>query len=835
MTATVRIARKLPLTSLIAIVLLLAGASTALAAAPPVKEILESHIGTEVDRTTKAGICTVASKHECQPGKFSSQPGGFEFAKSVAGAPAPGANVYVAENGNHRVQELTATGAFVTMFGKEVNETTKGDVCSAEEITKAAVKCKAGIGGSAPGQLSNPLSIAVDQSNGDVYVTEFVEGESNKEHTTGQRVQKFTADGQFVLEIGNEVNPATKGNLCTREEEVNKGVKCTGPTPHTSGAPTSSSEPFLSRSELPMAVGGPEDLLYVGDEHRVQEFEANGKYKKEISLTSISSAPGSNVSAIVVDSLGNVYLTYRENAATDVIREFNPNGEQGKEFPVTSRHGGEVSISGIALDSSDRFAVTEGELAGVRGSLYDIRANQLHLITEFVDLGTNGLPGNGLAFNGNDELYIVAPEEIVANAPVPVAELLAAPHQCVSGSERETDLTLDCTLSGEIDAWGVTGTEAWFQWGSSAALGQRTEPPVAIANVKGPGEEEPLVAVHAVLVGLAPNEHFYYRLAAQDANVRSPEVLTGETTVFTTPLVAPVVLGEPSVSFLGSSSAVMFGELNPENAGTEFFFEYAPGEALSQCPLGVRRESCPNVAVTASGGSATYGRTATTLEASGLQPATTYRYRLFAESHNASEVRQSALSASSEGSFTTSPAAVPRAETGLASAISSTGAVISGAVDPDGQPATYSFELGIYQGAGTSLGTVFSGAAGAGSVPVAQTLQLTGLQPGTTYAYRIKLASGYGQASGATMTFTTQGLPSVLGAPSPLAVLAVPSTAFPAAVTSMPSTKALTNAQKLAKALKACKKKAKKQRAACEKQARKRYAKSKQANGRKKG
>jgi hypothetical protein len=49
------------------------------------------------------------------------------------------------------------------------------------------------------------------------------------------------------------------------------------------------------------------------------------------------------------------------------------------------------------------------------------------------------------------------------------------------------------------------------------------------------------------------------------------------------------------------------------------------------------------------------------------------------------------------------------------------------------------------------------------------------------------------------------------------------------------TTKALTNAQKLAKALTACKKKSKKQRAACQKQARKKYPKSKQANNRKKG
>ena len=60
-----------------------------------------------------------------------------------------------------------------------------------------------------------------------------------------------------------------------------------------------------------LAVGGPEDLLYVGDEHRVQEFKAsNGEYKSEIPLTSISAEPESKVVALAVDATGDVYLAY---------------------------------------------------------------------------------------------------------------------------------------------------------------------------------------------------------------------------------------------------------------------------------------------------------------------------------------------------------------------------------------------------------------------------------------------------------------------------------------------------------------------------------------------
>ena len=161
-------------------------------------------------------------------------------------------------------------------------------------------------------------------------------------------------------------------------------------------------------------------------------------------------------------------------------------------------------------------------------------------------------------------------------------------------------------------------------------------------------------------------------------------------------------------------------------------------------------------------------------------------------------------------------------------------------MNPDGLPASYAFELGVYNGAATQYGVVFSAPAGTSTVAVEETLALSGLQPGTTYAFRIAISSGYVEneshtVQGAPVTFTTAGLPEVLSVPAVLAQLAIPNISFPVAVASKSTTKALTNAQKLAKALKVCKKKSKSKRSACEKQARKKYPKSKQANHRKKG
>jgi hypothetical protein len=62
---------------------------------------------------------------------------------------------------------------------------------------------------------------------------------------------------------------------------------------------------------------------------------------------------------------------------------------------------------------------------------------------------------------------------------------------------------------------------------------------------------------------------------------------------------------------------------------------------------------------------------------------------------------------------------------------------------------------------------------------VEETTALSGLQPGTIYAYRLVIHSGQGEARGATATFTTQGLPSVLASPTSPPLLATPSIAFP--------------------------------------------------------
>ncbi len=730
------------------------GATTAHAAPLPSKFVLSSSFGWDVNETTGGDICTVVSKNTCQLfGKESSEPGGFNYASSVAVDNDPASvyygDVYVADGDNRRVQVLAPTGAFVSMFGWDVNKTedeTPGatqaekNVCTAESNDT----CGAGVVGGVPGQIAGGLSIAVDANSGNVYLLEQVVGEPGGETAVGYRVQAFTAAGAWLLEIGSDVNETKKTNVCTEREVEEAGVKCGGPTlipVRVSAVSTGHGAFNPGFGGNLLAVGGPEDLLYVGDEDRVQEFNTEtGEWKNEIPLTSVSSALGSRVVALAVDETGDVYLAYSIGGGpTNLIRKFDPSGVQVSDFEVEDRYS-----HMLALDTYGRLAVDT--------SLYSSTGAK---ISEFAFAGEH----RGLAFAASDELYVAggSAREVEAYAPV----LFPEPATCAASEVTATS----AVLCGAINANGVK-SRGIFNFAPPAGA----QTPVAF---EGEGITPEAVAWH--LSGLVPNETYGYEMTAE-AEVAGEEATgSGEQVAFHTPTPRPEVPGAPSVSDVTSAFALLSAQVNPEHAPTRYHFEYGPCPAL---------KGCSAVASTPNQESSVYGTTGAIQEVVGLQPLGTYSYRLVANNtHEEAGVKQGGETVGQEGHFTTGALPVPAAQTGAASTVGATSAVILGLADPDGQPAVYTFELGVYQGSSTRYGVAFSGLAGASVVPVAESYALTGLQSGTTYAYRIVVKSGYGEATGATMTFTTAGLPAVLAVPVSLAQLPVPSIAFPTLTT----------------------------------------------------
>lgn len=789
MTAT-RLRAGLLLAPLVLLAGVLGRPTPSFAASPPVKEILETHIGQEVNATTGSGICSTTSGDACQPGRQSSQSGGFTYPRAIAvdddTASTDYGDLYVADSANHRVQELSSSGAFMAMFGWDVNRTkvladasqSERDLCTAESKDT----CQAGIEGAGYEQFEETsLSVAIDPTSGDLFISEIGELRS--------RVRELTPTGSFIMEIGREVNATTKGNLCTEEEIQQAAVECAAAAPTPNGTEVGDHGAFAFEAGAGNAifVGGPQGLLYVGERGRVEEFKTSGVWAGEVEL-----AGGSSITeALAVDSSGDIYLVVSGSA---VIHKLGPSGGELMSFEVQPFHEGEtVVVRALALDSFGGLAVTAWEaLGGARGEfgvLYDAATG--HRVTDFKIPTTSEAEGTlvdagGLAFNAQGDLYtaITSSHEIVGYTALPVAELVSTPGGCELEGEAGASVAFRCTLAGEVDPEGVSETDVFFEWGTTQALGE----------VTGRESAEAPTPVTAALSGLRPNETFHYQLAGFDHNSPAPEELQSEQAQVSTPSVAPRILDALSTSFVSSSSAVLFGELNPENATTAYQFQYAKACVAGEvCPP---LAQAPSMVETETLHSTLYGDVPVALETSGLQPARTYRYRLMA----VNEKGEGAVSAGGtsqlpEATFTTAPALSPGVATGAVSAVSATSATVSGRVDPDGRPASYAFELGIDEGAGTHYVVVFSGSAGEGSQPVEEQLQLSGLQPGRTYAYRMAIQSGYIQDSehvlrGAPLLFTTAGVSAVLAVPGSLPLLSVPNIDFPKEAEAKKGTKA---------------------------------------------
>lgn len=155
-------------------------------------------------------------------GQFNT-PRGVAVNSSGAGTGATAGDIYVVDSANNRIQQLHAKGQFVRAWGFDVIQSGKpGDLgTSSFEVCEVAADCKAGINTISPapgGELSTPLGIAIDQSDGSVYVSE----------QGFNRVEKFSASGVFQRAFGQDVVNAGSGNAPATAAQQTLTVDATG-------------------------------------------------------------------------------------------------------------------------------------------------------------------------------------------------------------------------------------------------------------------------------------------------------------------------------------------------------------------------------------------------------------------------------------------------------------------------------------------------------------------------------------------------------------------------------------------------------------------------------
>jgi YD repeat-containing protein len=251
--------------------------------------------------------------------------------RSPSGVAIDGAgNVWVSDYGNSRIEEFTASGEFIKLFGSkgsgngQFNEPgelafSEGNLYVTDQANHRVQEFSPvgtylgqfGAEGSGPGQFKEPWGIAADPVTGDLYVVDSI--------ATG-RVEKFNVNRTFMAEVsgrtitsptGIAVNAA--GELYVTEQYAAKVSKWT-PLPSAPvyasqfGTKGTGAGQFREPHSAAMATNG-NVLVLDSANNRVEAFSQAGKYEATFGAFGEGSGQVSAPYAIAVDAKGNVWVT----------------------------------------------------------------------------------------------------------------------------------------------------------------------------------------------------------------------------------------------------------------------------------------------------------------------------------------------------------------------------------------------------------------------------------------------------------------------------------------------------------------------------------------------
>jgi hypothetical protein len=274
-------------------------------------------------------------------------------------------------------------------------------------------------------------------------------------------------------------------------------------------------------------------------------------------------------------------------------------------------------------------------------------------------------------------------------------------------------------VGGSVNPQG-RGSLAWFEYGTTSALGART-------GDQDAGYGTRATRLYAQLTGLQPGTKVYYRIAARsDAGTT-----VGQTRSFTTSAGPLVTTGQPQLSGL---NAVLTGSVDPVGRSTSWWFELGPTTSYG------------TTTVVRSAGSGR-GAVAVSESIAGLTPGAEYHARLVARS-------SAGTTRGADVTFRT--AGVPVVGRSAVSGVSLARARIDADVATSGLETSVWIEV-FRRGAFISrTGTLtLPAAGGAGRVSV----RVAGLAPGTRYTFRVVARNAAGTATGSSASFGTAARP----------------------------------------------------------------------------
>jgi hypothetical protein len=444
-----------------------------------------------------------------------------EVAGSGVGVDGVSGDVFVADGGNHRVDEFSPSGVFVRMFGGEVDKTTKGNVCTAA----SGDTCGPGVSGSSSGEFEDPAFVAVDEGSGggqDIYVADVGDN----------AVSRFDAEGNLVASWGD-------GGLGESADGQLTGTKELGSFGEPAGIAVDEA------GDLWVYVGG----TAVASNNHMYEFDRAGALQRV--LIDEGHQGGYSPRGIAVDAVGDLY----EAEGSKVLQKFSQSGSWLGTLAIT-----EDRFAALAVDRSQRGLYLAGESNGLV-SFYSSECEPSTLrkgcpATETFGEGHIGAAAGIAVDPTTGTVYVTdsATNQVVV-FPVTV-EANSLPATSVTATSA--------VLNGDVNPEGSELASCRFEYGETTAY-TGSLPCEESASI---GSGDAPVEVHANVTGLTGGG-YHFRLAAHNTN----GVVHSEDQPFQALPLASI--DQLSSTEITATSAKLVAQVNPNGlAGTAYHFEY---------------------------------------------------------------------------------------------------------------------------------------------------------------------------------------------------------------------------------------------------------------------
>ena len=409
------------------------------------------------------------------------------------------------------------------------------------------------------------------------------------------------------------------------------------------------------------------------------------------------SKPFDNPCGVATDAYGDVYVASAPNEGDGAIYVFGPDGRFVSEVPSKQRS------CGIAVDSSGRIYAYQGgsfEIVRYNPTAYEPEAASIEYDPEPTLVASSGerlIAGMALD-PSNDHLYVSYAnfesrfrfEDLTAGSnfteeqfgdPNSIA-VWGQNHDIVSSGDPWTpDYDPFTVLVSVLD--GVTHEVKVTLDGKSSPAGSFAfnfgRAGIAVDQANGDIYVDDTSVHHVVdqfdslgnyrdqisLSGSGLKQSEPFSAIAVDRGEHSPNqgyvfVTSGNKAsnahlyAFALVDVGPSEVKGARAEDIGETEAVLGADLNPHGAATTYRFEYGPGDCGAS--------SCESIPVSPASGGSGGGFHPVAVPVVGLQPGTTYHFRVVATSNcNPNEPGQVCTVASPDATFTTFPAPIPLA------------------------------------------------------------------------------------------------------------------------------------------------------------------------------